>query len=83
MLRCLITLLALVLLLQPLTTRAQVEGAIDLHVHSAPDAVPRALTAIEAAQIARRHGLRAVLYKSHFTETASLAYANAHRPWQL
>ena len=53
---------------------AQVEGAIDLHVHSAPDSTPRALTAIETAQIARRHGMRAVLYKSHRFETATLAY---------
>jgi hypothetical protein len=74
MVRCLTTLLALAPLLQPLAADAQVEGAIDLHVHSAPDSVPRALTAIETAQIARRHGLRAVLYKSHFVETASLAY---------
>jgi hypothetical protein len=72
--RCLITLLAIAPLLQPTAAVAQVEGAIDLHVHSAPDSVPRALTAIETAQIARRHGLRAVLYKSHFVETASLAY---------
>src|SRR5688572_26313398 len=72
--RCLITLLAIVPLLEPLVAVAQVEDAIDLHVHSAPDSVPRALTAIETAQIARRHGLRAVLYKSHFVETASLAY---------
>lgn len=74
MIRCLITLLAMVPLLEPPAAVAQVEGAIDLHVHSAPDSVPRALTAIETAQIARRHGLRAVLYKSHFFETASLAY---------
>lgn len=72
--RCLITLLAMTPLLEPLAADAQIEGAIDLHVHSAPDSVPRALTAIETAQIARRHGLRAVLYKSHFAETASLAY---------
>lgn len=72
--RCLITLLAIAPLLQPGTAAAQIENAIDLHVHSAPDSVPRALTAIETAQIARRHGLRAVLYKSHFVETASLAF---------
>ena len=74
MVRCLITLLVLAPLLQPSVAAAQIEGAIDLHVHSAPDSVPRALTAIETAQIARRHGLRAVLYKSHFVETASLAF---------
>jgi hypothetical protein len=72
--RCLVTLLAIAPFLQPLPAAAQIDGAIDVHVHSAPDSVPRALTAIETAQIARRHGLRAVLYKSHFVETASLAY---------
>src|SRR5688572_32393900 len=73
-LRCLVTLLAITSLLRPVAAGAQLEGAIDLHVRSAPDSVPRALTAIETAQIARRHGMRAVLYKSHFVETASLAY---------
>jgi hypothetical protein len=58
----------------PLIAAAQIEGAIDLHVHSAPDSMPRALSAIETAQIARRHGMRAVLYKNHFVETATLAY---------
>jgi hypothetical protein len=67
-------LLATLALLRLSAADAQVEAAIDLHVHSAPDSVPRALTAIETAQIARRHGMRAVLYKSHFVETASLAY---------
>jgi hypothetical protein len=74
MVRYLITLLATLPLLQPSTAAAQIEGAIDLHVHSAPDSVPRALTAIETAQIARRYGMRAVLYKNHFFETATLAY---------
>ena len=74
MVRCLFTLLAIAPLLKPAAAGAQIEGAIDLHVHSAPDSVPRALTAIETAQIAWRHGMRAVLYKSHFAETASLAY---------
>jgi Family of unknown function (DUF6282) len=64
----------LLLLLSPWTASAQIEGAIDLHVHSAPDSTPRALTAIETAQIARRHGMRAVLFKNHFFETASLAF---------
>jgi hypothetical protein len=74
MVRGLIMLLSIAPLLQPPVAAAQIEGAIDVHVHSAPDSVPRALTAIETAQIARRHGMRAVLYKSHFVETASLAF---------
>jgi hypothetical protein len=62
------------LLLAPWAAVAQIEGAIDLHVHSAPDSIPRALTAIETAQLARRHGMRAVLFKNHYFETATLAY---------
>jgi hypothetical protein len=61
-------------LLMPWTVDAQIEGAIDLHVHSAPDSMARALTAIETAELARRYGMRAVLYKNHFFETATLAY---------
>jgi hypothetical protein len=72
--RCLLTLLAIVPCLEPFAAAAQIEGAIDVHVHSAPDSTPRALTAIETAQIARRHGMRAVLFKNHFVETASLAF---------
>jgi hypothetical protein len=61
-------------LLIPGMVGAQIEGAIDLHVHSAPDSRPRSLTAIETAQLARRLGMRAVLFKNHFVETATLAY---------
>ncbi len=58
----------------PAVGLAQLEGAIDAHVHSAPDSVPRSVTAIETAQLARRHGMRAMLFKNHYAETASLAY---------
>lgn len=54
--------------------RAQLEGVVDLHVHSAPDSGPRSVDAIEIARIARRHGVRALLLKNHYTHTASLAY---------
>ncbi len=53
---------------------AQLQGVIDLHVHSSPDSRPRTLTAIEVAQIARRHGVRALLLKDHYTQTASMAF---------
>ena len=72
--RPLLTLLLLIPALNIAVVDAQIEGAIDLHVHSAPDSVPRSLTAIETAQIARRYGMRAVLYKNHYFETASLAF---------
>jgi len=53
---------------------AQLHGVIDLHVHSSPDSRPRSLTAIEVARIARRYGMRALLLKDHYTQTASTAY---------
>jgi len=65
--------LALACLL-PLAAAAQLEGVIDLHAHSAPDSMPRSIDGIEAARLAKRHGMRALLLKNHFTQTASLAY---------
>ena len=53
---------------------AQLQGVVDIHVHSAPDSGPRNVDAIEVARIARRHGVRAILLKNHYTHTASLAY---------
>jgi Family of unknown function (DUF6282) len=66
--------LLLLALLAPVPCLAQLEGAIDVHIHSAPDSRPRSVTAIEAASMARRYGMRAIVLKNHFTETASLAY---------
>lgn len=65
---------ALFCLLLPASSLAQLEGVVDLHVHSAPDSVPRSVTAIEAAQLGVRHHMRAMLLKNHYNETASLAY---------
>jgi hypothetical protein len=48
-------------------------GAIDIHVHSDPDNVPRALDGLEAARFAKDHGMRAIVLKSHFDPTAGLA----------
>jgi hypothetical protein len=48
-------------------------GAIDIHVHSDPDKVPRVLDGIEAARLAREKGLRAIVLKSHYDPTAGLA----------
>jgi hypothetical protein len=53
---------------------AQLEGVIDVHVHSAPDSRARGLDAFEAARMAQRMGMRAVVMKNHYTATASLAY---------
>ena len=53
---------------------AQLQGMIDVHVHAAPDSVARSITALETARMAQRHGMRALLFKNHYTETASLAF---------
>jgi microsomal dipeptidase-like Zn-dependent dipeptidase len=50
-----------------------VQGAIDMHVHSAPDVFGRSVTDIEAATIAKRNGLRGIVLKNHVTSTADRA----------
>src|SRR5512143_3007561 len=48
-------------------------GAIDIHVHSAPDSTPRSVDAIEAAKLAHAAGMRAIVLKNHYDPTAGLA----------
>jgi hypothetical protein len=50
------------------------DGAIDLHAHYGPDSYPRQWDAFEITAIAKERGLRAIVYKNHWSETASLAY---------
>jgi hypothetical protein len=50
------------------------DGAIDLHAHYGPDSYPRQWDAFEIAAIAKERGLRAIVFKNHWSETASLAY---------
>jgi hypothetical protein len=55
----------------------ELEGVIDMHAHVGPAtqlSISRSLDAIEAAQLAQRHGMRALLFKQHYLETASWAY---------
>ena len=49
-------------------------GAVDIHVHSAPDDRPRSIDAVDVAKLARSRGMRAIVLKNHFEPTASLAY---------
>src|SRR5262245_37984948 len=49
-------------------------GAIDIHIHSDPDNVPRSLDGIEAARQARAKGMRAIVLKNHYDPTAGLAF---------
>lgn len=67
-------LIPLLLLIPALSAEAQLEGMIDLHVHAAPDSEARSINAIDTARLARSRGMRALLFKNHYTHTASLAY---------
>jgi hypothetical protein len=49
-------------------------GAIDLHAHHDPDSYPRYADAFEIAKLAKERGLRGIVLKNHWTETAGLAY---------
>jgi hypothetical protein len=53
--------------------RVDLTGTIDIHVHTAPDTVPRSVDDLEAARQAREAGMRGVLLKSHVTCTAGRA----------
>jgi len=50
-----------------------IEGAIDFHVHSAPDTVARNLSDIAVAEQAKRRGMRGIVLKNHMTMTADRA----------
>src|SRR5437763_14317558 len=50
------------------------EGAVDLHVHSAPDIDRRRFNDLELARAARDAGMGAVLIKSHQNSTVERAW---------
>ncbi|MFB0508243.1 MAG: DUF6282 family protein [Thermodesulfobacteriota bacterium] len=50
------------------------QGAIDLHIHSAPSHFPRLVDHVEAAEGARKMGMRAVVLKSHHGYTSDRMY---------
>ncbi|MBA2589402.1 MAG: hypothetical protein H0U98_12350 [Alphaproteobacteria bacterium] len=50
------------------------KGAVDIHVHQDPDSAPRAIDADDVARQAKAAGMRAVVLKNHWEDTASLAY---------
>jgi len=49
-------------------------GTIDIHVHSAPDNVPRSIDGLDVAKLARSRGMRGIVLKNHYEPTASLAF---------
>ncbi|MGD0906750.1 MAG: DUF6282 family protein [Candidatus Acidiferrales bacterium] len=50
------------------------KGAIDFHVHSSPDGVPRSIDADDLARLAKQNGMRGLVLKNHHESTAALAY---------
>jgi hypothetical protein len=66
----------LALLATPAFAQEQVslKGAIDIHVHQDPDSAPRAIDADDVARQAKAAGMRGVVLKNHWEDTASLAY---------
>ena len=53
--------------------RESLVGAVDFHIHSAPDVFPRTVTSLDAARDAQQAGMAAVVLKSHSTDTAARA----------
>jgi hypothetical protein len=49
-------------------------GAIDIHVHSDPDNVPRSIDGLDGAAQARDYGMRGLVLKNHYDPTAGLAF---------
>ncbi len=64
---------------QPAAPRAEnldrlLTGTIDIHVHSTPDDRERSVDALDAAIMARAHGMRGIVLKNHYDSTVSLVY---------
>ncbi len=53
--------------------RELLRGAVDLHIHAAPDIVPRRLDDLALARAAREAGMGAIVLKSHHMLTADRA----------
>lgn len=49
------------------------KGSIDIHIHSAPDVAPRILNVMDLARHAQENGMKAIVLKNHFVETAAQA----------
>ena len=50
------------------------KGAIDIHSHFGPDAYDRQWDAFEIAKLAHERGMRGIVIKNHWSESAGLAY---------
>jgi Family of unknown function (DUF6282) len=53
--------------------KSMIESAIDFHIHSSPDVIPRRLDDFEVAKLAASAKMKAVVLKNHFASTAGRA----------
>ncbi len=58
----------------PVDESALLAGAIDMHVHSAPDVIPRRLDDLQLVNQAQQAGMRALVLKNHCCSTCARAY---------
>ena len=65
---------AMVMAPSAMQTSGSLRGAIDIHVHSDPDNVPRSIDGLEVARLALSKGMRGIVLKNHYDPTAGLAY---------
>jgi len=69
--------ICLLLLVAPLygqTPEINLNGVIDIHAHSGPDVVKRAIDSDDLVKLAKASGMRGIVLKNHFEPTADLAY---------
>jgi len=53
--------------------QSTIESAIDFHIHSSPDVIPRRLDDFEVAKLAASAKMKAVVLKNHYASTAARA----------
>ena len=69
-----LTLVAVAALGQNTEVDQVLRGAIDIHVHAAPDSTERSIDSIDVAKLAKARGMRAIVLKSHYEPTATMAF---------
>ena len=69
-----LVLACLILRGQDASSTKPLSGAIDIHMHTGPDVVPRAVDSIDVARLAKAEGMRAIVLKNHYVPTADDAY---------
>jgi len=62
------------LLFAGLAAAQSLDGVVDLHVHFAPDVVPRSVDALELAHMGHARAMRAIVLKNHYEATVTAAY---------